>query len=107
MYIYKYKYIYKYIHYYIIILLGKNINSRVNLWHLLTHTPPRFLNCHLSFVIAYEKCCVHEGDKGTGFCCQRVLESQSSRSILAMESFSGMLGRLSLRNQPPLAISLA
>ena len=29
MYIYKYKYIYKYIHYYIIILLGKNINSRV------------------------------------------------------------------------------
>ena len=106
MYIYKYKYIYKYIHYYIIILLGKNINSRV-ISGIFLHIPPLFLNCHLSFVIAYEKCCVPEGDKRTGFCCQRVLESQSSRSILAMESFSGMLGRLSLRNQPPLAISLA
>ena len=57
MYIYKYKYIYiyKYIHYYIIILLGKNINSRV-ISGIFLHIPPRFLNCHLSFVIAYEKC---------------------------------------------------
>lgn len=43
MYIYKYKYIYnyiyKYIHYYIIILLGKNINSRVILGIFL-HIPP-------------------------------------------------------------------
>ena len=56
MYIYKYKYIYKYIHYYIIILLGKNIISRVNLWHLLTHTPPRFLNCHLSLLMKNAAC---------------------------------------------------
>ena len=56
MYIYKYKvYIYKYIHYYIIIPLGKNINSRV-ISGIFLHIPPRFLNCHLSFVIAYEKC---------------------------------------------------
>ena len=53
MYIYKYKYIYKYIHYYII-LLGKNINSRV-ISGIFLHIPPLFLNCHLSFVIAYEK----------------------------------------------------
>jgi hypothetical protein len=32
--------------------------------------------------------------------------SQSSSSLRAMESFSGMVGRLSRRNQPPLAISL-
>ena len=40
MYIYKYKlYIYKYIHYYIIILLGKNINSRV-ISGIFLHIPP-------------------------------------------------------------------
>lgn len=39
MYIYKYKYIYKYIHYYIIILLGKNISSRV-ISGIFLHIPP-------------------------------------------------------------------
>ena len=55
MYIYKYKYIYISIYIIIIILLGKNINSRV-ISGIFLHIPPRFLNCHLSFVIAYEKC---------------------------------------------------
>ena len=51
MYIYKYKYIYKYIHYYII-LLGKNINSKIILGIFL-HIPPSISKlssviCHCS-----------------------------------------------------------
>ena len=51
---YYYKYIYIYIDIYLFNYLEKNIGSRVISVSSYAY-PPLFLNCHLSFVIAYEK----------------------------------------------------